>query len=142
MHPEKANLDALEGILKLIDDHRDTIVCVGEVGLDYSRHLIGNTGEPGAERAKEVQREVFRRQARRAEVGLYSRSLREAIGVFVFRSLPADDSAKKPRLVSGALDLRLRGTMATHLADREGTPHLMILPSQVTDPLIIVKDGA
>ncbi|CAM9825529.1 unnamed protein product [Hapterophycus canaliculatus] len=79
MHPEKADLDALDGIVKLIDDHRDAIVCVGEVGLDYSRHLIGVAGEERAERAKDVQREVFRRQARRAEelglaVNVHSRS--------------------------------------------------------------------
>lgn len=69
MHPEKADLDALDSVLRLIDEHTDTIVCVGEVGLDFSRHLIGEAGGERAERAKEVQREVFRRQARRAEVG-------------------------------------------------------------------------
>lgn len=68
MHPEKADLDALDGVLRLIDEHAETIVCVGEVGLDFSRHLIGESGGERAERAKGVQREVFRRQARRAEV--------------------------------------------------------------------------
>lgn len=68
MHPEKADLNALDGVLRLIDEHADAIVCVGEVGLDFSRHLIGEAGGERAERAKEVQKEVFRRQARRAEV--------------------------------------------------------------------------
>lgn len=68
MHPEKANLEALDGVLSLIDEHAGSIVCIGEVGLDYSRHLIGEAGGEGAERAKVVQREVFARQARRAEV--------------------------------------------------------------------------
>lgn len=68
MHPEKADLNALDGVLRLIDEHADAIVCVGEVGLDFSRHLIGEAGGERAERTKEVQREVFRRQARRAEV--------------------------------------------------------------------------
>lgn len=68
MHPEKADLDKVDLVLALIDKHADTIVCVGEVGLDFSRHLIGESGGERAERAKEVQREVFRRQARRAKV--------------------------------------------------------------------------
>lgn len=68
MHPEKADLEALDGVLSFIDEHADSIVCVGEVGLDYSRHLIGEAGGDGTERAKAVQREVFTRQARRAEV--------------------------------------------------------------------------
>lgn len=68
MHPEKADLAALDDMLRLIDEHADEIVCVGEVGLDFSRHLIGEAGGERAERAKETQREVFRRQARRAEV--------------------------------------------------------------------------
>lgn len=67
MHPVKADLDTLEGILQLIDNNSESIVCVGEVGLDYSRHVIGATGD-ACERAKEVQREVFGRQARCAEV--------------------------------------------------------------------------
>lgn len=67
MHPEKADLESLDDMLRLIDRHARSIVCVGEVGLDYSRHLVGNGGE-SSERAKEVQREVFARQARRAEV--------------------------------------------------------------------------
>ncbi|CAM9759094.1 unnamed protein product [Ectocarpus sp. 6 AP-2014] len=71
MHPEKADLHKVDDVLELIDKHADTIVCVGEVGLDFSRHLIGESGGERAERAKEVQREVFRRQARRAkELGL------------------------------------------------------------------------
>eukprot|EP00752_Nemacystus_decipiens_P002492 g2343.t1 len=79
MHPERADLDALDGVLGLIDEHADTIVCVGEVGLDFSRHLIGASGGERAERTKDVQREVFRRQARRAEelglaVNVHSRS--------------------------------------------------------------------
>lgn len=68
MHPEKADLETLDGVLSLIDEHAGSIVCVGEVGLDYSRHLIGEAGGDGTERAKAVQREVFVRQARRAEV--------------------------------------------------------------------------
>ena len=68
MHPEKADLGALEAMLGLIDEHAGSIVCVGEIGLDYSRHLIGEAGEKATEEAKEVQREVFSRQARRAEV--------------------------------------------------------------------------
>ncbi|CAB1112356.1 unnamed protein product [Ectocarpus sp. CCAP 1310/34] len=71
MHPEKADVHKVDDVLELIDKHADTIVCVGEVGLDFSRHLIGESGGERAERAKEVQREVFRRQARRAkELGL------------------------------------------------------------------------
>ena len=72
MHPEKADLRALEGMLGLIDEHAGSIVCVGEIGLDYSRHLIGEAGKKATEEAKEVQREVFSRQARRAEVRLIS----------------------------------------------------------------------
>lgn len=68
MHPEKADLNALDEMLRLIDNHAESIVCVGEIGLDYSRHLIGESGDEGTERAKEVQREVFARQARHAEV--------------------------------------------------------------------------
>ena len=69
LHPEKADLAALEGMLELIDAHADDIACVGEVGLDYSRHLIGEAGTEAAERAKEVQRQCFAKQARRADVG-------------------------------------------------------------------------
>lgn len=68
MHPEKADLGDLEGMLGLIDEHSDLIVCVGEIGLDYSRHLIGEAGKKATEEAKEIQREVFSKQARRAEV--------------------------------------------------------------------------
>lgn len=67
MHPEKADLAKLDEILGLIDRNAESIVCVGEVGLDYSRHLIGHKGD-ACERAKEVQREVFARQSRRAQV--------------------------------------------------------------------------
>lgn len=69
MHPERADLGALDAMLALINAHAETLVCVGEVGLDYSRHLIGQAGTDAAERAKEVQRECFARQARRADVG-------------------------------------------------------------------------
>eukprot|EP00904_Undaria_pinnatifida_P011462 jgi/Undpi1/7446/HiC_scaffold_22.g09919.m1 len=79
MHPEKADLGDLEGMLGLIDEHSDLIVCVGEIGLDYSRHLIGEAGKKATEEAKEIQREVFSKQARRAEelglaVNVHSRS--------------------------------------------------------------------
>lgn len=37
MHPERADLAALDGMLGLIDEHAGEIVCVGEVGLDFSR---------------------------------------------------------------------------------------------------------
>lgn len=67
MHPEKADLSALDDVMSLIDQNASSIVCVGEVGLDFSRHLIGDKGS-AYEQAKEVQREVFARQARRAEV--------------------------------------------------------------------------
>ena len=39
LHPEKADLAALKDMLELIDTHADDIACVGDVGLDYSRHL-------------------------------------------------------------------------------------------------------
>lgn len=70
IHPERADIGAIDGMLDLIGKHSDSIVCVGEVGLDYSRHLIGESGGERAERAKEIQREVFARQARRAEVSV------------------------------------------------------------------------
>ncbi|CAM9419288.1 unnamed protein product [Choristocarpus tenellus] len=65
MHPERADIEGVDEILRLIDLHADQLVCVGEVGLDYSRHLIGEGEE--AELAKMVQREVLERQARKAE---------------------------------------------------------------------------
>ncbi|CAM9520102.1 unnamed protein product [Discosporangium mesarthrocarpum] len=77
MHPEKANIEDLEEVLHLIDRHSESLACVGEIGLDYSRHVVGE-GE-GAERKKDIQREVLAQQARKAEdlglaVNVHSRS--------------------------------------------------------------------
>ncbi|CAM9895760.1 unnamed protein product [Chrysoparadoxa australica] len=62
MHPEKADLEHLDEMLQLIRDNQSRCVCVGEVGLDYSPHVIGPKGQE-ADLKKGIQRRVLTAQA-------------------------------------------------------------------------------
>lgn len=64
LHPERASLEALPAMLDTIRRQRDAIACVGEVGLDYSPHVLGEADPEGA---KAVQQECLRRQVALAE---------------------------------------------------------------------------
>lgn len=64
LHPECASLEALPAMMDAIRQHREAIACLGEVGLDYSPHVLGET-DPEA--CKAVQQECLRRQVALAE---------------------------------------------------------------------------
>jgi Tat protein secretion system quality control protein TatD with DNase activity len=59
LHPERASMEALAPMLAAIRRHRDAIACVGEVGLDFSPHVLGSE-DPTA--CKSVQQECLRAQ--------------------------------------------------------------------------------
>ncbi|CAM9277826.1 unnamed protein product [Phaeothamnion confervicola] len=65
MHPCGANLEDIGQMLELMDRHRDRLVCIGEVGLDYSPRVLGDD-PAAAERVKDVQRAVLKLQAEKA----------------------------------------------------------------------------
>ncbi len=43
IHPEKAMLSALPAFEGFVEDHASELVGIGEVGLDYSPHVVGST---------------------------------------------------------------------------------------------------
>jgi Tat protein secretion system quality control protein TatD with DNase activity len=72
-------------VLDLIRQHAAELVAVGEVGLDFSPHVIGKVHSEEEQRLREVQREVFKQQIQLAnELGLpvnvHSRSAGRAFG--------------------------------------------------------------
>eukprot|EP00123_Amoebidium_parasiticum_P016131 comp23302_c0_seq1/m.38262 comp23302_c0_seq1/g.38262 ORF comp23302_c0_seq1/g.38262 comp23302_c0_seq1/m.38262 type:complete len:202 (-) comp23302_c0_seq1:511-1116(-) len=76
MHPEKASMESLPAMLRFIRDNKDSLTAVGEVGLDYSPHILGSSDPEGV---KAVQRECLIRQAELARdlglpLNLHSRS--------------------------------------------------------------------
>eukprot|EP01104_Vermistella_antarctica_P007690 TRINITY_DN1884_c0_g1_i3.p1 TRINITY_DN1884_c0_g1~~TRINITY_DN1884_c0_g1_i3.p1 ORF type:complete len:306 (+),score=39.92 TRINITY_DN1884_c0_g1_i3:495-1412(+) len=56
--------DLLQSTKDLVEEHQDCIVCIGEVGLDFSPHVVGKKTDPETERKKEAQREMLKAQAR------------------------------------------------------------------------------
>ncbi|OUM59882.1 hypothetical protein PIROE2DRAFT_46697 [Piromyces sp. E2] len=52
-----STLDEVYPILDLIKEHKDEIVCIGEVGLDYSPQFLKNVEEE-----KEIQKQIFQKQ--------------------------------------------------------------------------------
>lgn len=65
LHPERATgMEALPPMLDAIRWHRHAIACVGEVGLDYSPHVLGSDDPEGV---KAVQQECLRQQVALAE---------------------------------------------------------------------------
>ena len=76
LHPEHASLAALPRMLDLIRTHHTQLACVGEIGLDFSPHVLGTTNREGV---KETQRECMRQQVAVAltldlSVNVHSRS--------------------------------------------------------------------
>ena len=63
LHPERASMEALPLMLDAIRQHRLAIACVGEVGLDFSPHVLGTDSEE----RKRVQRECLAAQVALAE---------------------------------------------------------------------------
>uniref|UniRef100_A0A7S2UWP9 TatD related DNase n=1 Tax=Fibrocapsa japonica TaxID=94617 RepID=A0A7S2UWP9_9STRA len=63
LHPEFANISDLPTIITQITQYHDQLASVGEVGLDYSPHILG---EGEAEERKAIQREVFSQQVLKA----------------------------------------------------------------------------
>lgn len=59
LHPEHASMQALPSMLDAIRRHRHELACVGEVGLDYSPHVLGSDDPEGT---KAVQQECLRAQ--------------------------------------------------------------------------------
>mmetsp|Transcript_10840 Transcript_10840/g.14088 ORF Transcript_10840/g.14088 Transcript_10840/m.14088 type:complete len:281 (-) Transcript_10840:55-897(-) len=66
IHPEYADIAQTSEAMEYIQQNSANVVCVGEVGLDFRPHIIGKSGTPGCEEAKEIQREVFRIQIQKA----------------------------------------------------------------------------
>lgn len=54
MHPSEANTDALPALGDLIDAHKDSLVAIGEVGLDFWYQWVRKDEEK-----KKTQRDVF-----------------------------------------------------------------------------------
>ncbi|GAB5032821.1 deoxyribonuclease tatdn3 isoform x1 [Nannochloropsis oceanica] len=59
LHPEYACLEALSAMLTLIRTHHSELTCIGEIGLDYSPHVLG---EKHPEATKIIQQECMRQQ--------------------------------------------------------------------------------
>lgn len=58
-------------VLAFIRQHASELVAVGEVGLDFSPHVVGKVHSEEEQRLREVQREVFKQQIQLAnELGL------------------------------------------------------------------------
>jgi Tat protein secretion system quality control protein TatD with DNase activity len=58
-------------VLDFIRQHVAELVAVGEVGLDFSPHVVGKAHSEEEQRLREVQREVFKQQILLAnELGL------------------------------------------------------------------------
>jgi TatD DNase family protein len=65
-------------MLSLISKHQHSLACIGEIGLDFSPHILGKT-EAGQETTKQIQRECMRAQVELAQelglaVNVHSRS--------------------------------------------------------------------
>lgn len=59
LHPEHACLKSLSTVLNLIRENHTKLACVGEIGLDFSPHILGHDD---AEAVKALQRECMRQQ--------------------------------------------------------------------------------
>lgn len=71
-------LEELPAVEQLIRAHCERLVCVGEIGLDFSKHVLSSTSAEAAQQ-RAVQLEVFGRQIRLANslglpVNVHSRS--------------------------------------------------------------------
>jgi TatD DNase family protein len=69
-------------VLDFIRQHAAELVAVGEVGLDFSPHVVGKVHREEEQRLREVQREVFKQQILLANalglpVNVHSRSAGE-----------------------------------------------------------------
>jgi TatD DNase family protein len=65
-------------MLSLIRTHQHSLACIGEIGLDYSPHILGKT-EAEQEATKQIQRDCMRAQVELAQelglaVNVHSRS--------------------------------------------------------------------
>lgn len=58
-HPRSAVLSDLPPVLDLVDQHACNLACVGEIGLDFSPHVLRNAAP---EDLKDQQRLVFKQQ--------------------------------------------------------------------------------
>lgn len=58
-------------VLNFICEHASELVAVGEVGLDFSPHVVGKEGDSQSQHLRAVQKEVFKQQIQLAnELGL------------------------------------------------------------------------
>lgn len=76
--PISATLASLPPMLDLIHTHHQQLTCIGEIGLDFSPHVLGGAS-PKAEDKKQQQRAVFTAQIQLANelnlpVNVHSRS--------------------------------------------------------------------
>lgn len=68
LHPEHACLTTLPTMLALIRTHHAQLTCIGEIGLDYSPHVLG---KEDPEATKQIQQECMRQQVALAlELGM------------------------------------------------------------------------